>query len=120
MEILRAGESFSIINCKNHTRDWFAWNNLMPPGPVSVHVVGEVQVPNPGVFAQLIPHIPPGINPTILLLGLVLVQRPGIWPRVLSWTKVEYSEITVEKKYSEVHVLCNGEVIEKVEIIDVH
>ena len=38
------------VVCKDiKTRDWYPWNNLMPPPPDDFHVVGEVYVPNPGV-----------------------------------------------------------------------
>jgi hypothetical protein len=47
---------------KIDTRDWYAWNNLQPPGPVSFHVTGEVLVPNPGVHPLLVPKNPQGIT----------------------------------------------------------
>jgi hypothetical protein len=40
----------SCVPCEGiHSRDWYAWINLMPPPPDEFHVVGEVYVSNPGV-----------------------------------------------------------------------
>ena len=74
------------------TRDWYAWNDTMPPKPDVFHVVGEVQVPNPGVDVMLVPRNPQGINPKILLLDIHLSQRPGIWPQVVVWKQARYDK----------------------------
>jgi len=37
----------------NNTANWYAWNNLQPPGPPSFHLIGDVEVPNPGVDVHL-------------------------------------------------------------------
>lgn len=59
------------------------WNDTMPPKPDTFHMVGEVQVPNPGVEVLLAPRTPQGINPQTLLLTLLLVQRAGVWPQLV-------------------------------------
>ena len=82
--------SFSERNVA--TSDWYAWNNAMPPGPTTFHVVGEVEVPNPGVEVFLVPKVPQGISKDILLLDLVLVQRPGIWPQLVMWKRADYEK----------------------------
>lgn len=47
-------EKQTVVSCKgSRTRDWYAWNNLMLPKPDDFHVVGEVQVGNPGILAML-------------------------------------------------------------------
>jgi hypothetical protein len=65
------------------TRNWFAWNDLMPPGPPSFHIIGDVQVPNPGVDLLLTERVPQGINPAIILLDLHFIQLPGLWPQMV-------------------------------------
>ena len=46
-----------VVPCSNaDSRDWHAWINLMPPGPNQLHVIGEVQVPNPGVEACILTY----------------------------------------------------------------
>jgi hypothetical protein len=74
------------------TRDWHAWNDLMPPGPPRFHVAGEVEVPNPGVEVLLAPRLQ-GINPRILLLDLHLVERPGLWPPTVVWKPAKYDKV---------------------------
>lgn len=94
------------------TRDWYAWNNVMPPGPHRFHVVGEVEVPNPGVDVLLVPKNPQGINPKILLLDLILIQRPGIWPQLVVWKPARYDKVNVT--YDSVQIFCDGNVIANV------
>lgn len=76
-----------------NTRNWYAWIDKMPPPPDAFHVVGEVEVPNPGVEALLCVRSPQGINPAILLLDLHLVQKPGMWPQVLTWVQTRYDRV---------------------------
>ena len=99
------------------TRDWYAWNDLMPPKPDVFHVVGEVQVPNPGVKAILVPRNPQGINPKILLLDLLLVQRPGIWPQIVVWTQATYEKVNAT--YSAAQIFCCDESIANVKADDI-
>lgn len=88
------------------TRDWYAWNDRMPPKPDQFHVVGEVQVPNPGVDVLLSPRVPQGINSKILLMDLLLHQRPGIWPQVVAWKPVRYDKINAD--YESVEIYYDG------------
>lgn len=91
------------------TRDWYAWNDTMPPKPDTFHVVGEVQVPNPGVEVLLVPRNPQGINPKILLLNLVLVQRAGLWPQLVVWKRAHYEKVNAA--YTSVQIFSGDEVI---------
>ena len=99
------------------TSNWYAWNNLMPPPPPSFHVIGEVEVPNPGVDAFLFEHVPQGINPQIILLDLVLIQRPGIWPQHVVRKQVRFDKWRAT--YKEVQILLNGTVIADIPVHDI-
>ena len=85
------------------TRNWYAWINTMPPKPDDFHIIGEVFVGNPGVEALLTPKQPQGINPRIFLLDLHLIQKPGMWPQVMTWVQARYDFIIRpgEPPYSE-------------------
>jgi hypothetical protein len=98
------------------TRDWYAWLNEMPPKPNDFHVIGEVLVPNPGVDVELVPHSPQGINPRILILDLLLIQRPGIWPQVLTWKPARYDKVVQDDPYDEVTVLYQGNTIAQIPV----
>ncbi len=96
------------------TRDWYAWNNLMPPKPDDFHVVGEVLVGNPRIEAQLRMKEPQGINPQILLLDLILVQSPGgIVIEPVVWVPARFDKIMTPKAqlYTQVQIFYNGEQI---------
>lgn len=113
-------EKQTVVSCKGlPTRDWYAWNNLMPPKPDDFHVVGEVQVGNPGIFAMLCPREPQGINPEILLLNLILVQRPGLWTQVVTWVPAQYDKILLNSVYKSVDIFCEDKKIVDVPVEDV-
>jgi len=62
------------------TRDWYAWS----PTPDEFHIIGEVQIPHPGIDLSLTPKSTQN-DPSILLLDLNLKQRDGAWPMVPTW-----------------------------------
>ncbi|MBM3552343.1 MAG: hypothetical protein FJX45_11350 [Alphaproteobacteria bacterium] len=97
----------SIVKADTH-QGWHAWIDLQPPGPPKIHVVGDVLVPNPGVEAYLLYRWPQGFNPYILLLELVLFQRPGIWPQVLSLSEVHFKKVVGLYKYKTVQIFTEG------------
>jgi len=108
----RSGGVISSANVA--TRDWYAWNDTMPPKPNEFHVVGEVQVSNPGVDVLLTPRIPQGFNPRILLMDLILLQRPGIWPQLVVWKQARYDKLNAD--YSEVQIFFNNDVLVNVPV----
>lgn len=108
------------VSCQGvETRDWYAWNNKMPPKPDDFHVVGEVQVANPGIEVSLIPRVPQGINPKILLMELHLRQLPGFWPQVLTLKQVRYDKILVNSDYESVNIFCGSEIIADITVENV-
>lgn len=107
-------ETGCVVSCAGtETRCWYAWDNIEPPPPNSFHVTGEVYVSNPGVEVLLVPMSPQGINPSILLMELVLIQRPGVWPSVMMWKTARYDLTYGSGKsgYEEVNVFCGDEII---------
>lgn len=98
------------METKKETKNWYAWINLMPPKPDDFHVIGEIYVGNPGIQAELHPKEPQGINPSILLLDLHLVQRPNLWPQVMTWIQCRFDRILSPKstRYTDVEVFHDG------------
>ena len=86
------------------TSGWYAWLNKMPPGPPSFHVIGTVDLPSPGYDARLVPASPQGINPTDLILDLLVTPRPGIWPQVITPVSVRYDQSPTHVQYQSVLV----------------
>lgn len=74
------------------------------------YVAGEVCVPNPGIEAKLYYRIPQGINPKILMLDLVLIQRPGIWPQVETLVSAKYIRMGKPGQYTDVDISGHGTV----------
>ena len=107
----------SVLSKKAHvnSKDWHAWINTMPGGPHTAHVVGSIQVGNPGIYALLQKKIPQGINPAYLLLDLHLIQRPGIWPQHVVWVPANYTEVLSGHDYQFVEIFSQNESIVKLE-----
>ena len=105
-------ETETMHSCKGvQTENWYAWFDIMPPHPARLHVIGDVQVWNPGVLAVLKRHEPQGINPRILMLDLTLVQIPGYWPQIVTTAHARYDEQADSGAYTSVSVLCEGDMI---------
>lgn len=103
------------------TQDWYAWLDLMLPGPPALHVTGEVYVANPGIDPLLTPKVPQGVNPGILLLDLHLIQRPGIWPQVFVWKPARYDRVPAGKtRYERVNIFCGDAMIADIPVNEVH
>ncbi|MGE8175007.1 hypothetical protein [Pseudomonas fluorescens] len=93
------------------SKDWHAWLNAMPPKPDDFHVVGDVEVANPGIEAYLTMRAPQGFNPSILMLDLHLIQRPGNWAQMLSTAQARYDRVMPPSAphYTAVDIYQNGE-----------
>ncbi len=102
------------------TRNWYAWNNRMPPPPDELNVVGQVYVGNPGVDPLLTVRSGSAPGSPALELDLWLCQKPGIWPMVMTWKEVRYSEVLTAGAYARVRVVCEQEPIADLEVVDVH
>lgn len=77
------------------TRGWHAWIDRMPPSPARLHVVGEVEVGNPGVAALLVRRDAPDATAGSLQLHLYLAQRPELWPQVMVWVNASYEKVLI-------------------------
>lgn len=109
----------SCLPCiDSESRDWYAWNDLMPPAPDYFHITGEVYVANPGVDPLLVVAEPQGINPRILLLDLYLCQKPGFWPQVFVWKSVRLDK-KIDTGYSDVEVRCGQKTLAAIGVADV-
>jgi hypothetical protein len=83
--------------------------NMQPPRPYKFRADARVTVGNPGQRARLVPAVPQGINPRILLLNVVVNQLPGVWPQVETDTDANYTDPDYRGSYSQVTVLYDGE-----------
>lgn len=102
-------------------RKWAAWVNAMPSKPAELHVVGEVEFPHPGWHGYLRERVPQGINPTILMLDLVLVEQPGIWPEVMTWRAVGFHKAVAKPdQYAAIDVQFDGKKFEYLDVTIVH
>lgn len=103
------------------SKNWHAWLNTMPPGPEIIHIVGEVLVGNPGIEPVLTVREPQGINPAILMLDLHLVQKPGMWPQVMTWGQAHFERVMPPKatRYQTVEIYSQGEKIAAIDNIPI-
>jgi len=89
---------------KSNCSDWTAIHDFMPPGPARLRVHGKCTFPTPGYKVTFKHHVPPGINPAILLLEKTVVAPTGIEPQHVTTIEVEYQEKT-DQHYTDVQIL---------------
>lgn len=100
----KAGGSKKLSPIKKFCSGWKAWQDSMPPGPSTIHVVGKCTFPTPGYKVKLTKAVPQGINPAILLLRLTITKPTGIVPPVIQKVEVRYKAKT-KTKYTHVTIL---------------
>lgn len=65
------GGTQAMCDSKSQCTGWSAWYNIQPPGPKTLHVAGICTL-KIGYAAKLVPRIPPGFNPQIYILDLII------------------------------------------------
>lgn len=78
-------------------KDFYAHCDHMPGKERALRVGGVIECPTGGWSAKLVPHErsgPPGINPLVLELDLVVTEPTGGVPEVLTDIEVEEYKIT--------------------------
>lgn len=88
----------------NKLHDWEAIADMMPPKPYSLRVTGKVKG-NEGQTVELVPAVPQGINPAILILKLTLNGRGGK-PADLDGS---YKDPNYEGRYKQVTIVYESE-----------
>jgi len=78
--------------------------NLMPPGPFHFRVHARIEAPTPGFTAFLQKAVPQGINPAILILDVVLVEKPGTVIQVVTPIDADYEDKNYKGRYQQVTV----------------
>jgi hypothetical protein len=99
------------------TRDWEALqmaDTVAQQGHITV--TGEVELTDTGTTAELKEHTPPGADPKVLLLDLV-IHRHGAGQSHVAW----FETLTFKMKssgdsYDEVAVLYRGEIVRRVKV----
>ena len=98
------------------TRNWKAWQDLQPgPGKPKLIVTGEVEVSNTNQTPHLKEHVPPGINPEILMLDLTITSS-GVGNDVMTWKEVRFEKNIKKDQYSNIDILWEGDVIAQVAV----
>lgn len=87
----------------DHSHDWHAWVNAMPPGPHTLHVSGTVTVPNGDTLVKLARAVPQGFNPRILILNLELHNASASSCNDTE-VKVHYSEPASVDSFDGIHI----------------
>lgn len=82
---------------------WKAWQDSMPPGPSTIHVIGSCTFPTHGYKAKLTTAVPQGKNPAYLLLRLTITKPTGpviqtpekVEVRYRAKAKTRYTHVTI-------------------------
>jgi hypothetical protein len=90
------------------SKNWSAWEDHQPPGPVSFHVTGQVVVRATNYTARLT-KARSGINPKILMLNLVVKKTGAAGGDAITTLPVAYSKERFKAgSYSQVMILREG------------
>jgi hypothetical protein len=84
--------------------DWEAIADMMPPKPYQLRVTGKVKG-NEGQTTELVPAVPQGFNPKILILKLTILGR-GAKPADLD---ASYEDPDYDGQYKQVTILYEAE-----------
>jgi hypothetical protein len=91
--------------------DWKAWLDRVPGAQPTLHVTGRCQFPSSGYFVRLERHEPQGINPSNLLLDLVITEPTGPVTQVVTEEEVHYDE-EADLDFDSVTILPDGPTVE--------
>jgi hypothetical protein len=83
---------------------WKAWQNSMPPGPSTIHVVGSCTFPTHGYKVKLTKAVPQGKNPAYLMLRLTITKPTGPVIQTPEKVEVRYSA-KAPTRYTHVTIL---------------
>ena len=84
--------------------DWLAIHDHQPVGPATLRVTGKCTMPSPGYTCELSVHKPQGINPSDLLLDLIVNEPSVTEPQVVTPCEVRF-EWPTETEYESVSVI---------------
>ncbi|RCS52969.1 hypothetical protein DTL42_09140 [Bremerella cremea] len=102
------------------THSWSAIANLQPPAPFSLSVKGKVNVPTPGYRADLKPAVPQGIDPSQLILDLVVTPLSGNWTQQLTDLLASYVDPKYGGGLKTVAIHYHGSPVAVIDVQEVH
>jgi hypothetical protein len=90
-------------------KEWTAYHDRMPGKEPALRVFGTCCMPTGGWSTDLGPHEgPPGINPRVLMLDLLVAAPTGPASDVVTEILVQY-EVQTPSQYDQVHVRATGD-----------
>jgi hypothetical protein len=99
------------------TRDWEALqmaDTIAQQGHITV--TGEVELTDTGTTAELKEHTPPGADPKVLLLDLVIHRHGGAQSHVAWFETLTFKMKSSGDGYDEVAILYGGEIVRRVKV----
>ena len=89
-------------------RNFIGYEHRLGQHVLHVHVMGQVEVANPGIKATL--SYLHDEDEAVLYLRLDLIQRPGIWPQLTTWVPANYAAALVDEGPFQRAQIIHGEV----------
>lgn len=99
--------------------DFSAWINLQPPGPSKLIVVGKVVTNGGQLQPKLTERVPQGLNPTILLLDLTIVDTGGVGTADVAPRDVRFEKPASEGEYKQVEIHFDGQLQLSLDVTEV-
>jgi hypothetical protein len=89
--------------------DLMAWVTTMPPGPATLHVIGEVKAPTPCHDAVADYAGDDKSNPPVYRLKVTWVARPGMCIQKASDIQFRYTQPNYAGSYKEIEVFTDSD-----------
>ena len=88
------------------SRAWSAWVDAMPPGPPSLHIKGEVDMPTPGYTASWRVGAADRMMPPGQHMHIDFTAPDGVVTQVVTTMEVAYEGPAAYPAYREIRVHC--------------
>ncbi len=99
-----------------NTRGFAAWINAQPPGPRKLIVTGEVETTNGALKPVLTKREPQGINGSILLLVLTIVDTGQVGTADIDYRDVRYEQTDHIGPITRVDIIWDNDIIESLPV----
>ncbi len=98
------------------SKGWYAWIEWHSQRPHALHVVGTLEIPNPGIELKLLEEISENHDAEVLSLSLMMRQDSGEWPAVACWHQVSFFKSLIGSLYQMVHIYSDLGIMEKIPV----
>ena len=96
------------------SREWTGWINAQPPGPATLHIRGDVDLPTPGYSYTWREGIADRALPPGQRMHLDFSPPEGIVTQVITPQTITYAQKATYSAYRVIYIVCGEETIAEI------